>query len=235
MSMLFYLIYLLRYGAFLLSYVSQKNAFPKPLSPKEEDELLALIQNGDEEAKEKLIEHNLRLVAHIAKKYSQSAGFDVDDLISVGTIGLIKAVNSYNGKKSVRLATYAARCIENEMLMMMRSARKTSKEISLNESLGGDTDGSEVTLMDILSVDDDDVIDEVSLGIESKKLYEAIENCLSSREKQIIVLRYGLVSKPYTQREIAKKLSISRSYVSRIEKKALFKMNKYFMSNEGVN
>lgn len=228
MSMLVYLFYLLRYGAFLISYVSHANAFPKPLSPKEEDECLALAQSGDEAAKDKLIEHNLRLVAHIAKKYSQSSGIDTDDLISVGTIGLIKAVNSYNGKKSVRLATYASRCIENEMLMMMRSSKKISKEVSLSESLGGDSDGNEVTLMDILAVDEDDVIDEVNLAIESEKLYDAIENSLTGREKQIIILRYGLASKPYTQREIAKKLKISRSYVSRIEKKALIKMNKYF-------
>lgn len=232
--MLFYLIYLLKYGAFLLSYVSHGNAFLKPLSPKEEDELLALVQNGDEEAKEKLIEHNLRLVAHIAKKYSQSSGIDVDDLISVGTIGLIKAVNSYNGGKNVRLATYSARCIENEMLMMMRAAKKTAKEVSLSESLGGDSDGNEVTLMDILAVEDDDIFDEVSLGLDSKRLYEAIDKCLNMRERQIIILRYGLISKPYTQREIAKKMKISRSYVSRIEKKAISKMSKFFESNEGV-
>lgn len=234
MSMLVYLFYLLRYGAFLLSYVSHANAFPKPLSPKEEDELLELAQKGDKAARDKLIEHNLRLVAHIAKKYAQSSGIDSDDLISVGTIGLIKAVNSYNGKKSVRLATYAARCIENEMLMMMRSSKKISKEVSLNESLGGDSDGSEVTLMDILAVDEDDVIDEVSLGIESQKIYDSIDKCLNERERQIIILRYGLVSKSYTQREIAKKLKISRSYVSRIEKKALLKMNKYFNGSEVV-
>ena len=234
MSMLIYLFYLLKYGAFLLSYVSHANAFPKPLSPKEEDEYLILAKEGDESAKNKLIEHNLRLVAHIAKKYSQNTGLDSDDLISAGTIGLIKAVNSYNGKKSVRLATYAARCIENEMLMMMRSSKKIAKEVSLSESIGGDSDGSEVTLMDILSVEDDDVIDEVSLGIESKKLYESLDKCLNERERQIIILRYGLASKPYTQREIAKKLNISRSYVSRIEKKALIKMHNFF-GREGLD
>ncbi|MBR2500554.1 MAG: RNA polymerase sporulation sigma factor SigK [Clostridia bacterium] len=225
--MLFYLFYLLRYGAFLLSYVSNSNSFPKPLSPKEEERLLELSKQGDKDAKDELIEHNLRLVAHIAKKYSQSFGIDADDLISVGTIGLIKAVNSFNGTKSARLSSYASRCIENEMLMMMRQSKKTSKEISLNESLGGDKDGSEVALIDILSVDDEDVYDEVSLNLESKKVYDAIEKCLTDREKQIIILRYGLVSKEYTQREIAKKLDISRSYVSRIEKKALQKLNKF--------
>ena len=225
--MLFYLFYLLRYGAFLLSYVSNSNSFPKPLSPKEEERLLELSKQGDKDAKDELIEHNLRLVAHIAKKYSQSFGIDADDLISVGTIGLIKAVDSFNGTKSARLSSYASRCIENEMLMMMRQSKKTSKEISLNESLGGDKDGSEVALIDILSVDDEDVYDEVSLNLESKKVYDAIEKCLTDREKQIIILRYGLVSKEYTQREIAKKLDISRSYVSRIEKKALQKLNKF--------
>lgn len=230
--MLFYLFYLLRYGAFLLSYVSSSNSFPKPLSPKEEERLLELAKKGDKDAKDELIEHNLRLVAHIAKKYSQSFGIDADDLISVGTIGLIKAVNSFNGTKSARLSSYASRCIENEMLMMMRQSKKTSKEISLNESLGGDKDGSEVALIDILSVDDEDVYDEVSLNLESKKVYDAIEKCLTDREKQIIILRYGLVSKEYTQREIAKKLGISRSYVSRIEKKALQKLNKFLEERE---
>ncbi len=232
--MLFYLFYLLRYGAFLLSYVSNASSFPKPLSPKEEERLLELSKAGDKEAKDKLVEHNLRLVAHIAKKYSQNFALDADDLISVGTIGLIKAVDSFNGTKSARLSSYASRCIENEMLMMMRASKKTSKEISLNDSLGGESDGENITLMDILSVDDEDVIDEVSLKIESKKIYNAIEKCLTEREKQIIILRYGLVSKEYTQREIAKKLGISRSYVSRIEKKALSKMNRYFNSTGGV-
>lgn len=232
MSMLFYLFYLLRYGAFLLSYVSNANSFPKPLSPKEEEELLELSKSGDKNAKDKLVEHNLRLVAHIAKKYSQNFSMDSDDLISVGTIGLIKAVNSYNGKKSVRLATYAARCIENEILMMMRSNKKFAKEVSLNESLGGDSEGNEVTLMDILAVEDEDVYDEVSLGMDAEKVYKSLNQCLNEREKQIIILRYGLCSKEYTQREIAKKLGISRSYVSRIEKKALSKMNNFLNSSE---
>ena len=211
--------------------------FQQPLTKKEEEFYLARLQEEDEnkknEAKQILIERNLRLVAHIAKKY-QGADVESEDLISIGTVGLIKAIMSYDFGKKSKLGTYAARCIENEMLMMMRSSKKIAKEVSLSESIGGDSDGSEVTLMDILAVDDDDVIDEVSLGIESKKLYESLDKCLNQRERQIIILRYGLASKPYTQREIAKKLNISRSYVSRIEKKALIKMHKFF-GREGLD
>lgn len=222
------MLYLLKYGAFLLSYVSNGNAFPKPLTPKEEEYYLKLSYTGDEDAKNVLIEHNLRLVAHVAKKYAASSAYDSDDLISIGTIGLIKAINSFDGKKNTRLATYAARCIENEILMLMRSNKKTQQEISLNDCLGHDSDGNEVTFMDILSSDDEEVVDEVGLNLDIKKLYRYIDETLKDREKEIILLRYGLRGKPYTQREIAKNMNISRSYVSRIEKKALGKLKKQF-------
>lgn len=226
------LLYLLRCGAFLLSYISNSHTFPKPLSPKEEEHYLKLAYGGDEQAKNILVEHNLRLVAHVVKKYSACAGYDSDDLISIGTIGLIKAINSYDGTKKTRLATYAARCIENEILMLMRQAKKTAQEISLNDCLGHDTDGNEVTFMDILPSDEAEVSDTVGLNMDIKNLYRYIDECLEGREREIILLRYGLAGKPYTQREIAKSMGISRSYVSRIEKKALAKLNQRF-SGEG--
>ena len=212
----------------LILHVTGRNAFPKPLTPKEEEYYLKLSYTGDEDAKNVLIEHNLRLVAHVAKKYAASSAYDSDDLISIGTIGLIKAINSFDGKKNTRLATYAARCIENEILMLMRSNKKTQQEISLNDCLGHDSDGNEVTFMDILSSDDEEVVDEVGLNLDIKKLYRYIDETLKDREKEIILLRYGLRGKPYTQREIAKNMNISRSYVSRIEKKALGKLKKQF-------
>lgn len=226
------LIYLLRYGAFLLSYVSTTNSFPKPLPPAEEERLIKLATAGDEEARNTLIEHNLRLVAHVVKKYSQGTGYDGDDLISIGTIGLIKAINSYDGTKKTRLATYAARCIENEILMLMRKNKKTSQEISLSDCLGHDTDGNEVTFMDVLPADDEEIADTVGLNMDIKKLYEYINKCLSGREREIIILRYGLTGKPLAQREIAKSMGISRSYVSRIEKKALQKLNSCFKDGQ---
>ncbi|MBE7010305.1 MAG: RNA polymerase sporulation sigma factor SigK [Ruminococcaceae bacterium] len=228
-SIAFFLVYLLRYGAFLLSYVSNNtNAFPRPLSPKEESEYLALAQQGDTDAKNKLIEHNLRLVAHVAKKYNQIPSTEADDLISIGTIGLIKGISSYNDSKKTKLATYAARCIENEILMYIRSGKKLQNEISLNECLGHDSDGNEITFMDILTAEDVDVAELADLNIDKKKLYQYIDEVLNEREKEIICLRYGLAGKPITQRQIAKNMNISRSYVSRIEKKALQKLSARF-------
>jgi len=224
-SFAFFLVYLLRYGAFLLSYVSgNTNTFPKPLTPTEEAKLLESAKIGDVDAKNKLIEHNLRLVAHIAKKYSQVPGTDNDDLISIGTIGLIKGISSFKGDKNTRLATYAARCIENEILMHIRSGKKLQNEVSLNECLGHDTDGNEITFMDILTAEEDDVADKADLNMDIKKLYTYMDEVLSEREKRIVTLRYGLTGKPVTQRQIAKQMNISRSYVSRIEKKALKKL-----------
>ncbi|MBE7048536.1 MAG: sigma-70 family RNA polymerase sigma factor [Ruminococcaceae bacterium] len=227
------LIAFFRYGPFLLSYVSNNSgSFPKPLSAKEETEYLARFWSGDEDAKNKLIEHNLRLVAHIAKKYTQVPGAENEDMISIGTVGLIKAVNSFDGNKKTRLATYAARCIENEILMFMRSSKKLQQEISLNECLGHDSDGNEITFMDILTDEDDDVAEKADLNMDIKKLQGCIDHALTAREKQIILLRYGLKGKAVTQRKIANKFNISRSYVSRLEKKALEKLAREFDGNK---
>lgn len=227
-------LYFMRCGAFLLSYVSNTNAFPKPLSPKEEEHFLKLAHDGDAEASNILIEHNLRLVAHIVKKYSANTNYDSDDLISIGTIGLIKAIRSFDGKKNTRLATYAARCIENEILMLMRSGKKTAQEVSLNDCLGHDSDGNEITFMDILPSEENEIADTVGLNLDIKNLYQYIEKALDEREKEIILLRYGLNGRAKTQREIAKNMGISRSYVSRIEKKALKKLKLCFCEEKQI-
>ncbi len=200
------------------------SSFPKPLTEKEEQHYVQQMEKNDPEAKNILIERNLRLVAHIAKKYTGSA-WTQDDLISIGTIGLIKAVSTYTSKKSTRLATYAARCIENEILMSIRASRKNRLEVSLNLPIGTDQDGNEISFNDILGTDDDEILNSVSLKIQVSKLYQALEQTLSPREQQILFYRYGLGGEePLPQREIAEKLGISRSYVSRIEKKALEKL-----------
>ena len=199
-------------------------SFPKPLTEKEEQFYVQQMEQNIPQARNILIEHNLRLVAHIAKKYPGPA-FSQDDLISIGTIGLIKAVNTYTSEKSTRLATYAARCIENEILMSIRASRKLKSEISLNQPIGMDQDGNEISFNDILGTDDDEIIDSISLKIQVSKLYDAIHHVLTPREQQVIIKRYGLDGRePLPQREIAKLLKISRSYVSRIEKKALEKL-----------
>lgn len=217
---------LLRPFVILCGYMINSNSFPKPLSKEEEIRYLELFQHGDEEAKKVLIERNLRLVAHIVKKYNNT-GKDLDDLISIGTIGLIKAITTFNPTKGIRLATYSARCIENEILMTIRSSKKLKVELSLHEPIGMDKEGNEINLLDILGSEADDVIDEVDLRIETKKLYKAISEVLKDREKVIIQLRYGLVDGGCkTQREIAAMLGISRSYVSRIETRAIEKLNK---------
>lgn len=199
-------------------------SFPKPLTEKEEQFYVQQMEQNIPQARNILIEHNLRLVAHIAKKYTGPA-FSQDDLISIGTIGLIKAVNTYTSEKSTRLATYAARCIENEILMSIRAGRKLKSEISLNQPIGMDQDGNEISFNDILGTDDDEIIDSISLKIQVGKLYDAIHHVLTPREQQVIIKRYGLDGRePLPQREIAKLLKISRSYVSRIEKKALEKL-----------
>lgn len=209
---------------FLISFVSGSNSFPKPLSAKEERTYIELMEKGDENAKEKLIEHNLRLVVHIAKKYS--AGIrDNEDLISLGTIGLIKGINSFDASKGTRLATYVARCIENEILMLMRANKKTQGDISLNDPIGVDKEGNQILLLDIIGTDDDEFVWEIDNRDRIKKLYSNIEHYLDERETEIIQLRYGLGNgKVLTQSQIAKKLGISRSYVSRIEKKAVEKL-----------
>lgn len=200
------------------------SSFPNPLTEQEEQYYVELLAQKDPNARKILIERNLRLVAHIAKKYANPC-LCPDDLISIGTIGLIKAVNTYSSGKSTRLATYAAKCIENEILMSIRASKRLSREVSLSLPIGTDKDGNEISLNDILGTDSDEIVDLINLKIQVGKLYEAMDSCLSAREKKIIAARYGLDgNEPRPQREIAKQLGISRSYVSRIEKKALEKL-----------
>lgn len=204
--------------------LSGSGSFPKPLTAAEEREYLNRYAQGDQEARNALIEHNLRLVAHVAKKYYIQSG-EQDDLISIGTIGLIKAVSTYTSGKSTRLATYAAKCIENEILMNIRSTKKNRQEVSLNLPIGTDRDGNEISFNDILGTDADEILDTISLKIQVGKLYQALQDVLTPRERTVILCRYGLSGRqPLPQREIAKALGISRSYVSRIEKKALEKL-----------
>jgi len=198
-------------------------SFPKPLGAKEEQELLERYQNGDMEARNKLIEHNLRLVAHVIKKY-YTASADQDDLISIGTIGLIKGVSTFKPAKGTRLATYAARCIENEILMHFRAQKRLSAEVSLSETIETDKEGNSLALMDVISADNSEM-EHVDMLDTEIKLHRLVAERLDPREREIIVMRYGLGDcKPLTQREIAKLCNISRSYVSRIEKKALEKL-----------
>ena len=209
----------------LFGYIQSTNSFPQPLTSKEEEYYLERYNQGDEDAKNILIERNLRLVAHIVKKYA--TGKDNDDLISIGTIGLIKAIVTFNGEKGTRLATYAARCIENEILMTIRASKKTKSEVSIHEPIGVDREGNEISLLDILGSDGDAILEKVELKMQIKKLYLMMERALKEREKNIIELRYGLVNGVCkTQREIAQMLGISRSYVSRIEKRAIKKLSK---------
>lgn len=190
------------------------------------------MKDGDLEAKDILIERNLRLVAHIAKKY-QNTEEDMEDLISIGTVGLMKAVLTYNDKRGSKLATYAARCIENELLMYLRSKKKTQREISLYEPIGTDSEGNQMRLLDIMDADETDLFLKVELSDNIKKLYANLDRVLTKREAQIIRLRYGLdYERPFTQREIARKFDISRSYVSRLEKKALEKLRAEFEKTE---
>ncbi|MBE7011134.1 MAG: RNA polymerase sporulation sigma factor SigK [Ruminococcaceae bacterium] len=210
----------------LLSFVSGGNSFPRPLTAKEEREYLEKFSQGDKEAREKLIEHNLRLVAHIAKKYTGTVA-ESEDLISIGTIGLIKGISSFDAKKGARLATYAARCVENEILMLMRSKKKTQGEISLNDPIGTDKEGNQIYLIDVMKSDGGEIFEEIQTKEHIKQLYKNIKNELTDRERLIIKMRYGFIDgKDYTQHEIADKLNISRSYVSRIEKKAIKKLKK---------
>lgn len=207
----------------LAGYVSGSATFPKPLSSSEEEKYLNLYFNGDEDAKNILIEHNLRLVAHIAKKYADEK--NLEDLISIGTIGLIKGINTFNPSKNSRLSSYISRCIENEVLMFLRNLRKTQGEVSIDESIGTDREGNNMTFSDILTSDGADVSDIISGRIEAQKLYRAMKKVLNTNEINILCWRYGLGNqKKKTQKEIADILGISRSYVSRIEKKCLEKL-----------
>jgi len=208
---------------FLILHVSAAGSFPKPLSAAEERECFDLMKKGDKSARAKLIECNMRLVAHIVKKYYPSSD-DPDDLISIGSLGLIKAVDSFDPDKSTKLATYAARCIENEILMFFRSKKKTANDISINDEIDCDKDGNPLSFMDIIS-EDDNIVEQIYGKMQTEKLAKAI-SLLDERERSIILLRYGLSEPALTQKETADRLGISRSYVSRLEKKALETLRK---------
>ena len=210
---------------YLFLKISYSQSFPPPLSPAEESEYFRRMREGDRFAREKLIRHNLRLVAHIVKKYYAS-GVDQDDLISIGTIGLIKAIDSFDSTNGAKFATYAAKCLQNEILMHFRSRKKLAYEVSISETIDTDKDGAPLTYSDIISVDDT-IAEDLDLKFKSKRIAELVERVLAPREREIIILRYGLNGrKAITQRETADYLGISRSYVSRIEKNALEKIKK---------
>lgn len=211
---------------YLALHVKGTGSFPPSLTAKQEQELLKLKEQGDENAKNKLIEHNLRLVAHVIKKYYTDE--DQDDLISIGTIGLIKAVNTFKSDKKIRLATYAARCIENEVLMHFRNNKKHAQDVYISDPIDTDKNGNTLTLIDIIP-DDNNIEEIIDTKIKTQKLKVLLNTTLSERELQIIKMRYGIGSKIYTQREIAKKLGISRSYVSRIETAVLEKLKQNFI------
>ena len=207
---------------FFTGLIQNKGTFPKPLSPEDEKKYLALSRAGDKEAKEILIKHNMRLVAHVVKKYAGSA--ETDDLLSVGSIGLIKAINTFQDGKGTQLATYTARCIENEILMLLRSGKKHKNNVSLTDPVGTDKDGNELTLIDLLSEKEESVFAQVEKNIQREKFVAHLKKFLSEREFVILSLRYGLEDgTALPQREVAKKLGISRSYISRIEKRAIEK------------
>ena len=222
-----------QYVCFFILHVCGGGSFPKPLSEKQEREYLQRSQNGDLEARNKLVEHNLRLVAHIIKKY-YGVQSEQDDLVSIGTIGLIKAINTFKPDRNIRLSSYASRCIENEILMHFRSTKKSAQDVSLNETIDTDKDGNPLTLMDIMAVDDT-ILDDLDKKLNSRKLGQFIREELEERERTIILLRYGLDGhEPMTQKEIAQMLDISRSYVSRIETKALKKLRKRYESSSNL-
>ncbi|WP_026569870.1 MULTISPECIES: RNA polymerase sporulation sigma factor SigK [Sediminibacillus] len=227
------LAYLIKETLFFVSYV-KNHAFPQPLSAKEEALYIEKMQEGDQHARDMLIEHNLRLVAHIVKKF-ENTGEDTEDLISIGTIGLIKGIESFSVGKGTKLATYAARCIENEILMHLRALKKTKKDVSLHDPIGQDKEGNEISLIDILEAENEDLIEYIQLNMEVEKIKEYL-GILDEREKEVVINRYGLNNtKELTQREIAKKLKISRSYVSRIEKRALMKVfHEYYRQERGT-
>lgn len=208
-------------------HIVNPGSFPRPLSAAQEREaLMAWRETGDPAARAALIEHNLRLVAHIVKKY-YSAGEEMDDLISIGTVGLIKAVDTFDYSKNVRLATYASRCIENEILMHFRARRRTAQDVSFSEPIDTDRDGNELTLLDVVA-GEDTLSEDLETKLNGEKLHRYLHEELDKREREILVLRYGLTGNPLTQREVAARLNISRSYVSRIEKRALEKLHLRF-------
>src|SRR5690625_1430230 len=213
-----------------VSYV-KNNTFPQPLSKEEEEQYIKLMEKGNNEARNKLIEHNLRLVAHIVKKFDNTGEY-TEDLISIGTIGLIKGVESYKTGRGTKLATYAARCIENEILMYLRTLKKTRKDVSLHSPIGQDPEGNEISLLDVIEAETENIIDHVQLKMEIRKLKKHF-NVLDERESTVLTYRYGLNNEEEkTQKEIAKMLNISRSYVSRIEKRALMKVFRAYFQHE---
>ena len=225
--MLAFLANIFSYVAFLFGYISTSSLFPEPLSKSEEAYLLKKYFEGDKNAKDKLIEHNLRLVAHIAKKYSNNSQ-DNEEYISIGTIGLIKGINSFSEEKGYKLSTYVSKCIENEILMHIRTTKKTQSDVSMNNIIGTDKDGNDMELMDILDNDDKDPIDSIYNKMMTKQVLEYIDNKLPEREKEIMYSRYGLKGRKIkTQQEVANEMGISRSYVSRIETKVQNKLKKY--------
>ncbi|MFR8104572.1 MAG: RNA polymerase sporulation sigma factor SigK [Clostridia bacterium] len=222
------LIAFLQSAILVVGYISNSSLFPEPLTPEEEKQCLERLKKGEEEARNILIERNLRLVAHVCKKYA-STNIDQDDLISIGTIGLIKGINSFDSDKGIRLATYVSRCIDNEILMFLRSSKKIKAEVYLNEPIGKDKDDNEIALIDVLENNEKNIEDEIDLKLKVKRLYEKMKEVLKTREKEILELRFGLNgSKPKTQNQIAEMMGISRSYVSRIETKAIGKLSKEF-------
>lgn len=225
---MFSLLFKLATSLFYLAlHVTGAGSFPPPLKPEEEALLLQKTQEGDFDARNRLIEHNLRLVAHIVKKY-YATGAESDDLISIGTIGLIKAVSTFKSDKNIKFATYAARCIENEILMFFRNQKKSSQDVFINDPIETDKDGNNLTLIDIIA-DNCDIVDEIDTKMKLDKLKILLSSVLSEREREIIEMRYGIGGKEeLTQREIAKKFGISRSYVSRIEKSALETLKRNF-------
>lgn len=221
----------LKSTVFVIGYISGGTAFPEPLSAEEEKIALEKLAEGDEEARNLLIEKNLRLVAHVCKKYANT-NVEQDDLLSIGTIGLIKGINSFKVEKGARLSTYVSRCIDNEVLMYLRSTKKLNAEVYLNDTIGKDKDDNVVTLEEVLENDERSIEDIVDLKMKVKKLYRKMKEVLKDREKTIIELRFGLNGqKPKTQNEIAESMGISRSYVSRIETKAIGKLSDEFKDN----
>ena len=218
----------LQSAIFILGYISNNGLFPEALSKEEEKKYLKRLENGDEDARNILIERNLRLVAHVCKKYS-STNISQDDLISIGTIGLIKGINSFKAYKGIKLSTYVSRCIDNEILMYLRTNKKTNLEVHLEDAIGKDKDDNVVTLKEVIEANDKSIEDEVDLKLKIKRLYKKMKEVLKDREKIILELRFGLNGKkPQTQRQIAQNMGISRSYVSRIETKAINKLAKEF-------
>ena len=217
----------LRNMLYLALHVTGGNSFPQPLTPQQEKDCLDRIAAGDGQAKNELVEHNLRLVAHIIKKYYYSYE-EQEDLISIGTIGLIKAAETFNASKNTKFSTYASKCVKNEILMFFRQKKKSMQDISISDPIDTDKDGNSITLMDIVQ-DDENILDTIDLSIQSHKLYQYLEEELTDREREILTYRYGLYHvRPMPQREVAQKLGISRSYVSRIEKKAVEKLRECF-------